>query len=345
MSKKTDHPKNGTSAGKTAALLEKAKKATVHTLDLDDDGQLTVKDATIVAENIGAAAKKATTTVKDSVKGFGDRISARYDQAKKEAELKALCPIFEEDIDNPDFYLTKMIRVIEEDKKRAESDVCKGAIGYYSVHKDLRIVNIYPDKLDLFGLSFYPDKDSELYYIDPSDRDLYIALDDYFSYLKVARVSELQKIAQDLGAKHFRVTYKEQKKSFSLKTAKGHTGGRVSAKLGGGLGADHSAGESVFSKEEIAAEMTCIGHKPVEPALVYFKKDPQIQSLVSLRLSDNPITHQTYTLELSNSSGIKVKDAVKIDAAIYAMKLSGNVTVTSEAQSEARRIFEYEIDF
>ncbi len=49
------------------------------------------------------------------------------------------------------------IRVTERDKKRAESEVCQGAIGYWS------------------------------------------------DYLKQVRISELQKIAQDLGAKHFRV--------------------------------------------------------------------------------------------------------------------------------------------
>ena len=82
-----------------------------------------------------------------------------------------------------------------------------------------------------------------------------------------------------------------------------------------------------------------------EPTLVYFKKDPQINNLVSLRMSDNAMTHQIYTLELSSSSGMKIKDAMKIDAALASMKLEGNATVTSEAQSEARRIFEYEIDF
>ena len=31
---------------------------------------------------------------------------------------------------------------------------------------------------------FYPDCDSECYYVDPGDRDEYISLDEYFSYLK-----------------------------------------------------------------------------------------------------------------------------------------------------------------
>lgn len=32
----------------------------------------------------------------------------------------------------------------------------------------------------------------------------YLALEKYFDYLKIAQVNELQKIAQELGAKHFR---------------------------------------------------------------------------------------------------------------------------------------------
>ena len=99
------------------------------------------------------------------------------------------------------------------------------------------------------------------------------------------------------------------------------------------------------SKIEIAAEMEYIGHKPIEPTPVYFRKDPQIQSLISPRMADNIITRQVYTLDLSKSSGIKLKDAVKIDAALNAMKINGNATVYREVQSEMRRIFEYEIDF
>lgn len=59
----------------------------------------------------------------------------------------------------------------------------------------------------------------------------------------------------------------------------------------------------------------------------------------------SPLTHQKYTLKLSNSSGIKESDAIKIDAALKSMKICGNTTIVSEVQSEARKFFEYEIDF
>ncbi len=317
--------------GKAAAgFLEKAKKTVTNTVDQvissadqNDDGKLDLKDISILT----------------------DQWSEKKEQLRREADKRTLCPIFKEDLDNADFLMPKLIRVVEMDKKHEESDVCQGSIGFESVHKDLRIVNIYPDKAETFGLSYYPAMDDDLYYVDPSDRDHYIALDEYFNYLKVARVSELQQIAQNLGAKHFRVIYKEQKKSFSANNAKGKLAAKGPGKQNGDAELSHESRSNDFSKVEIAAEMECIGHKPVMPKLVYFKNDPQIQSLISLRMSDNAMTHQIYTLAMSNSSGIKVKDAVKIDAALAAMKCAGNTTVTSEAESESRRFFEYEIDF
>ena len=50
-------------------------------------------------------------------------------------------------------------------------------------------------------------------------------------------------------------------------------------------------------------------------------------------------------LKMSNSSGIKESDAVKIDAVLDGLKYSGNATVASEAKNESRRYLEYKIDF
>ena len=322
--KKVDFKSLVADKGKAATdLFDKTKKAVVQSIDQNEDGKFDLSDITVLT----------------------DQWNERKEQQRKESDRKRLCPIFEEDLDSPDFLMTKLIRVCEMDKKHAESDICQGSIGFESVYKDLRVINIYLDKAAAFGLSYYPDIDSELYYVNPCVRDQYIALDEYFYFLKVARVSELQKIAQDLGAKHFRVTFKEQKKSLASTSAIGKLGTKVSGAQNANVDFSYESKNSDFSKVEIAAEMECIGHKPVEPTLVYFKKDPQIQNLVSLRMSDNAMTHQVYTLALSNSSGIKMKDALKIDAALSAMKCAGNTTVTSEVQSESRRYFEYEIDF
>lgn len=317
-------------AGKAAAnLFGKAKKAIVSVVDQNDDGEFNAKDVAAMADTISTAAKKAATAIKDSA-----------DARALERELKSLCPIFEDDLVGTDFLMPKLVRITEMDKRRAESALCKGSIGHMSVQKELRIINIYRDNADVFGLTFYPDMDSEVYYVDPIDRNRYIALDNYFGYLKVARVNELQKIAQDLGAMHFKVTYKEQKTSQTSKALKGTIVSPINAD------AQHEVSATAFSTVEISAEMTCPGHAPVKPQLVYLQREPAIQSLIALRMDkESPITHQKYSLKLSDSSGIKESDAIKIDAALKSMKCFGHTAVTTEAQKEAKRFFEYEIDF
>lgn len=322
-------------AGKSAsALWDKAKRNFVQAADQNDDGSFDMKDVSAIAEAIGHAAKSTAATVKSNA-----------EEKSRELERKLLQPIFVEDLDNADFLLSKLIRVAEIDKKHAASDVCTGSIGFVSDQKDLRIINIFKDKVDAFGLNLYPDTDCELYYVDPSDRDKYIALDEYFSYLKIARINELQKVAQDLGAKHFRVTYKEQKTTFSgnIDKAKGNL---QNGKDHITFDAERELSASALAAVEVAAEMNCPGHDPIEPKLYYLQREASIQSLIALRMDkSSPLTHQKFTLKLSNSSGIKEKDAIKIDAALKSMKIAGNTTVTSEVRNESRRFFEYEIDF
>ena len=61
--------------------------------------------------------------------------------------------------------------------------------------------------------------------------------------------------------------------------------------------------------------------------------------------NDSALTHQRLMIKLSNSSGLKESDAVKIDSVLKGMNFARNTTVQSEARNEARRYLEYEIDF
>lgn len=318
--------------GKNAKdLLEKSKDITIQVLDQNADGKFDLEDVSVIAGSVGNVMKKGAQTLKGTT-----------DEKVRQLELKALQPIFLETLNNTDFLMSRFIRIIERDKKHAESEVCKGSIGFLSDQKGLHIVNIFRDSLDSYGLSFYPDCDSEFYYVDPSDRDGYIALDEYFSYLKQVRISELQKVAQDLGAKHFKVTYKEEKTSFSEKKVSK----KVTAKPIASIDVEQNNEDKKYSTVEIAAEMECPGHTPVKPKLKYMKYDPSINGLVELRMNEHaPLLHQKFMLKLSNSSGLKESEAIKIDAVLKGMKCTGNATVLSETQNESRRYLEYEIDF
>lgn len=318
---------------KTKSLLDSA----IQSADRNDDGIFDFSDVSFIAETMGVAVKKGTLAVKEGA-----------EERARLLELKTLQPIFPAPVeyaaslDDSDFLMPKFIRITDRDKKHAESEVCKGSIGYASDQKGLHIVNIFRDSIEVFGLTFYPDSDGEFYYVDPSDRDHYIALDDYFSYLKIVRINELKKIAQDLGAKHFRVTYKEEQTTFSSKNTKG------SVKISAIASADatQSSSEKKYSRVEIASEMSFPGHPPVKPQLKYLQRDPSIQTLVSMRMDETaPLISEKYVLKLSQSSGMKEADAVKIDAVLKGLKCSGNATVTSEVQNESRRYLEYDIMF
>ena len=334
------------SLNKGTNVFNKAKKAVVDAMDQNDDGKLDFRDVSIVAGSLGATMKKKVADAVDSAKESGDLWNEKRVQQRQEAERNTLRPVFRGDVEKPGFALPKLIRIAEMDKKHAESEICRGAVGYESVFKDLKVINIFSDAIDAFPISLYPEKTTGAYYVDPVFENRYIVMDEYFTYLKVARINELQKIAQDLGAKHFRVIYRDRSKDFVAKKANGLLSAKwISGKMEAGASAQHDAAYEDASRVSIAAEMEFEGHAPVEPNLVYLKKETCIQMLIALRMGSNSMKHQKYTLKLSNSSGIKVNDAIKIDGALSALKCAGNVAVASEAQKEAERFFEYEIDF
>ena len=280
------------------------------------------------------------------LQAYQARVQAEQAENRRKADLERLKPIFPEEIEQPEFSLPKMIRVADIDKQHAENPVCKGSIGYRTVMDDMTVITIYRSYIDSLGLSFYPELDNGVYYVDPCDRDHYISLDDYFPFMKMKRVAELQRIAQSLGAKHFCVTYKERSKSVQSNSVDATVAVKAVPVASGDAKYSHDASNTSMSAISIEAEMSFPGHDPVKPELHYLSKEINVINLVDLRTDPlSPLQHQHFNIEMSNSSGIKVKDAVKIDAMLKTMKISGNTTVVSEAQDEARRILEYEIDF
>ena len=328
MDKKAKLQNLAANAGKAAkGILGHAIQA----VDQNDDGKFDFKDVSVIAGVMGKAAKKGAQNVKASAEALA-----------RAQELKALSPIFPDE----NFTVPKFIRLAERTPKYAQNPLCLGAVGFQSTPKGVVLVNLFRDCLDQLSLTLYPDQDGEFYYVDPIIPNRYIALDEYFSYLKIARINELQTIAQTLGARHFRVTYKEEQASFTdqKRQAKVDAKANVSGHASGDY--HHQSTERRFSTVEVAAEMSFPGHEPMAPHPVYLLKEPSIQSLITMRLDEKaPLLHQKYMLKLSNTSGIKEHDAAKIDAVLNGLKCSGNTTVSSEVRNESRRYLEYEIEF
>ena len=133
--KKLDLSSIAKEAGKnTAALWDKAKENIVKAADQNNDGALDIKDFSVIADTISNAAKNTAAAVKENA-----------EEKNRAFERKRLQPIFAEDLDDADFLLSKLIRITEIDKRRSESEVCSGSIGFISEQKDLKIINIFRD--------------------------------------------------------------------------------------------------------------------------------------------------------------------------------------------------------
>ena len=282
---------------------------------------------------------KISDDVKDGIDEAKLKVVDVVNNGKDSWNLKRLKPIFINDLNGMRF--SRLVRIVEREKK-FDIDVCKGSIGYWDTCKGERWMNIFKDSVSKFGLDFYPNDEVNFYYVDPTNKDSYIVLDEYFDRLKQVRVSELQKIAQDLGAKYFRVTYIKERATLSKKAANGkgsiHKKGNGSAQM--------NVTEQKYDRMDIAAEMSFPGHEPVMPHVRYLKYDPNIENLIKMRMdSKGPLNHQTLNIKLSSSSGLKETDAVKIDMILKSLKMVGNTTVSSEVQNEAKSILEYEINF
>ena len=314
-------------------LLSKTKENVSKLVDQNDDGNFDSKDVSLVFNRL-----------KDTAKNTYDTVKTNLDQNQQDRDLKNLRPIFESTLSDTDFFVSKLVRITTIDKKHAESKVCQNAIGHIDTYGGLEVINIYRDKAKYFGLTFFPNNDAELYYVDPTDHERYIELDNYFSQLKNERISELERIAFDLGAKHCKVLYKEQTIS-SSKVNVNHKSKLNIHKSGANSDIDINVSADKFCSVEIAAQSDFIGHKPQEPVLRYLKHEPHILNLIDLRMNEAPITHKKMEIKLIESSGIKTNDAVKIDAAIKAMRFESRTSIVAEVNQESQRSFEYEIDF
>ena len=293
----------------------------------------------VVKEVTDAELDKHAKELVDAAVGAAQSFAEVINNGKDSWNLKRLKPIFINDLNGMIF--SRLVRIVEREKK-FDIDVCKGSIGYWGTCKGEIWMNIFKDSVSKFRLDFYPNDEVNFYYVDPTNKDSYIVLDEYFDRLKQVRVSELQKIAQDLGAKYFRVTYIKERTTLSKKAANGkgsiHKKGNGSAQM--------NATEQKYDRMDIAAEMSFPGHEPVMPHVRYLKYDPNIENLIKMRMdTKGPLNHQTLNIKLSSSSGLKETDAVKIDMILKSLKMVGNTTVSSEVQNEAKSILEYEINF
>lgn len=302
-----------------------------------------------VAHKAVDAAKDARDFVAEqatSVREIAKDAADKFQEERNRRLIEKYKPIFYEDIADTEIEYPKIINIVDYDK-RMEIDVCKNAIGYNENAGDMDIMGIYQKDVNKFpNIRFLPEKNptSSIYYVHPLYKDIYIEIGDYFNYLSEQRVAELEYIAQELGAKHFRVQILEETLAQTITDKKAKAQGK-SKDISVKAEAEKEEQSKQYAKLGVLSENFYPGSEPNEPILRMWESNDSIKSLIRQRLSKNPLQSKTFILNYNASSGIKSKEAAKIDIALKAIKADAAGTIKFEAKKESRRRLEYTIEF
>lgn len=318
---------------KTKEIANKSKKAIVKMVDQNEDSTLDKEDFNLIKNKVADKTQKTMTKVKTEL-----------NEKKKELDIKRLKPVNYEDIESTEFNMPKIICVSDLDKKYVANEVCQNSIGRYLKKNDVLMLNIFREYLSKFNIEFYPNDGGSVYFMDPIDRNKYISLKNYFSYISAAYVRELRKIACDLGASYFEVVLMEEKNSASKEGKEIESKGNYSGVGAVNVKTKKKKESSEMNFIEIKAKDSFDPQEPKKPKLKYLKNDEDIIQLIDFRMNKK-ITEEELSINLATFSGIKESDVSKIDGAFKIMKLNTNLSFEAEYQNECRKYLKYIIRF
>ena len=311
-------------------------------------GQFVKDGSKFVAEKAGdvaiwaGEAKDKAVILADEAADASKKIAESIKQAKRESDYRILRPVFADDLINNTFDMPRMINLCEIDDKRKKNPVCLNSIGFQSSPNDMEVLNIFTDQLSQFNISVFPEVNDGVYYVNPCIPGTYISVEKYFKYIKEEKVRELVRIAKDLGAKRVVVEISEKEATVDQKAAKAAAkAGKGKAEVAVDMAEKKAVGVTVAANEKWS------GHNsPKRPELVYFKNENHILDLIEMRFDPtNKLESHTYEIEYTSSASIKMKEAVKIDGALKAMKCSLSESMSSGAERSERTYFRYTVEF
>lgn len=281
-----------------------------------------------------------------NVKKGGRFAVAKVEDFKEDIDEKRYNPVSRDRFLAEDFQVPKLIWLMDSDP-HPNIEACRDAVGYMPRIGKMRILKLIKGEVSDQKLSFYPNLNESIYYRNPYEKDLYVNLDEYFDYIKKKRVNELVDIASKLGAKYVKIVFKEEKKAFVSLDGKKKTKEKAKGAGGEEEAIELKASAKDLQELEVACEMEFTGHNnPETPELIYYKNDPDIESLVQLCMDKaNPPKSKSYTLKYNRKQDINLDAAIKIDFVLSKLSMAASASVKSEVEKENRMYMEYQIKF
>ena len=292
------------------------------------------------------------SSIKDKIIVFNENRKIEQESKKKEDDLRKLMPIFKKDLSDDFLSTERVIRFVNYDS-RLDNELYKDSIGFYTISKDRRLLNIYSRYKNLFPIEFYPSFSEGVFVVDPIFPNKYIEINAYYDYMKEMRVNELTSIAQCLGAKSVSIKLVEKKER------KEHTffGLKVGAKVAYAKGAPAVGTNDSSEKREENYKTLEVwtetrfnkdeeNHIPTTPSIMYFKNESDIKTLIDMVLSNkSKLISRTYTMKASTSLGFTLNEAMSVDACIKMINANVGCSYLKDIKEMSESFLQYTINF
>ncbi len=282
-------------------------------------------------------------TVADGVQKSATELSEKMKEDGYQRRLKKYNPLFPDEYNSIDFHLPKLI-VITDAISRQQVDVCEGALGWRDRENDTEVLCLYNDSLNLGNIEFFPNAVCDAaYYVDTFNPNRYIRVDCIFEKAHDERLAELKNIAFMLGAKSCTIEITEEQ--FERTTASKNAGLNVSKIVTTKTEQSATTEKTNIRSSKISAVFEG-NPTPRRPELKWFAQDDTIKKLIEMRCKkSNSLKSEILQLYGATSATMTQKAATSIDSILSKLKLKGNFSMQSNAQSEHSRKIIFSVDF
>ena len=171
MAKKTPEQLAAEAARKEAKKAEKAeRKAALKERQKikKDEAKKSLDD---FMTDVKALAGEKKDDAANAIIHFSVNAMDKAEDASIEAQRIRLKPVFYDQIKispAPD-----MIYICEQDKAHKSSSVCKGSIGHMARAAKMDVLYLYPESVDIYGVTFIPTEEEDVYYRHPFGENKY----------------------------------------------------------------------------------------------------------------------------------------------------------------------------
>lgn len=259
---------------------------------------------------------KGLSSLANTISKGIDFTASKISGAKDDIDKDKYRPIFAEKMESLEDPLILNIMTSDE---RQNIDVCQGAVAYLPIIGRTKVLEMTRENLEHYGYELVPYEDAILYIRNPYIAKQYIAIDEYFTYLRNQKAQELVTILPLLKARSATVELYKEKKSLAFIRSDEED--------------KQEAGSNAYVSDN-PEEMVFYGlykqnSQEKTDELCYYNHNLQISEYI-----ENPQRAETILIDVCQSADLSDEEAIDIDLALEKMYLSTRYSFRKELEEE-----------